>query len=87
MTDLPMSELRGQLTEIANLAIYNKKRTVVKKNGKAVFAIVPISDMRTLIEHEEMENRLDNVEADKALAEGDFVELKEFLAEIEDGKV
>ena len=87
MIALPLTEFRRLLTEIVNQASYNKKRTVVKRNGKPAFAIVPMEDVQILLEHEEMENRLDNAEAEKALAEGDFVELKDFLAELEGDEI
>lgn len=82
MTTLSLTSLRQQLSAVVNKAAYGKQRTVVAKNGKPAFAVVPIDDLRTLVEHEEMEDRFDNAEADKALAEGDFMELKDFLKEM-----
>ena len=83
MAALPLTDLRRQLTDVANRASFKRERTIVKRNGKPAFAIVPIEDIRTLLEYEARENALDNALADKALAEGDFMDLEDFWAELD----
>ncbi|MBI2848607.1 MAG: type II toxin-antitoxin system Phd/YefM family antitoxin [Chloroflexi bacterium] len=66
MTNIPTMKARDQFADVINRVAYGKERIALTRRGKAVVAIVPIEDVELL---EELENRLDLVEARAALAE------------------
>ena len=66
MTTLSVTQIRDNLSDAINLVAYNGERIVVRRSGKDVMALVSISDLDLL---EEMEDRIDIKEAEKALAE------------------
>ncbi len=57
---------REEFGELVNRAAYGKVRHVVTRHGKAMAAVVPMEDLELL---EELEDRIDLVEALRALAE------------------
>ncbi len=66
MAHLPASKVREGFADTINRAAYAKERVVVRRRGKEVAAVVPIEDLRLL---EELEDRVDLVDASAALAE------------------
>ncbi|MDR4478527.1 MAG: type II toxin-antitoxin system prevent-host-death family antitoxin [Nitrospira sp.] len=66
MAHLPASKAREGFADTINRAAYGKERVVVRRRGKEVAAVVPIEDLRLL---EELEDRVDLVDARAALAE------------------
>lgn len=68
MTTFSVTQIRDNLSDAINLVAYNGERIVVRRSGKDVMALVSISDLDLL---EEMEDRIDIKEAEKALAESD----------------
>lgn len=68
MTEISTAEARDQFSEIINKAAYGKERMIVTRRGKALAAIIPIEDLRTL---EELEDRRDVEDARRILAEAE----------------
>ena len=66
MPKMGTSEARDQFTELINRAAYKGERTVIRRRGKDLAAIVPVEDLRIL---EELEDATDRVAARKALAD------------------
>lgn len=64
MTAINVGEAREKFGEILDSAFYKKSRTIIKKRGKAVAAIVSIDDLELL---EQLEDDIDNKEADRRL--------------------
>ena len=60
------AEARGQFSDVVNRAIYGKERVILTRHGKKVAAVIPIEDLKLI---EEMEDRIDLEEAEKAWAE------------------
>lgn len=56
----------GQIADAIRRATVEGERVVLEEDGKEVVALIPIEDLRWL---EELEDRLDAEEAEKALAE------------------
>ena len=67
-TRLTASQAREQFAETVNRAAYGGERIILHRRGKALAAVVPISDLATL---EQLEDRLDVEAARKALAQVD----------------
>jgi len=68
-----MTEVRHDLTNIANQVVYGGKRVFVKKNGKPAFALVSIRDVETL---EALEDKIDVEDALKSLKDAGSISLK-----------
>lgn len=66
MTHIPSSKAREGFSDTLNRVAFGKERVVLRRRGKEVAAVVPIDDLRLL---EELEDRIDLVDARAALAE------------------
>lgn len=66
MAHLPASKAREGFSDTINRVAFGKERVIVRRRGKDVAAVVPIDDLRLL---EELEDRIDLVDARAALAE------------------
>jgi prevent-host-death family protein len=66
MGHLPASKAREGFSDTINRVAFGKERVVLRRRGKDVAAVVPIDDLRLL---EELEDRIDLVDARAALAE------------------
>jgi prevent-host-death family protein len=66
MTSASVGELREHLSEYLSRAQYSGERVTVTRNGKPVAVLVSLDDFALL---REIEDRLDNEEADDALQE------------------
>jgi prevent-host-death family protein len=64
MTSVNVGEAREKLAEILDSAYFKKDRTIIKRRGKAVAAIVSMDDLELI---EQLEDEVDNREADKRL--------------------
>lgn len=79
MTVLSMTDARHDFTSIANQVIFYGERVCIKKNGKPVFAFVPIEDFNVL---EALEDKIDLRDALEALKEPGSIGLKDFKKRI-----
>jgi len=79
MTTVQVSQFRDNLSELANKVAYAGERICVHRNGKPLFAIVPVDDVR-LLEH--LEDRMDLEIAKQALKRNDFVAWKQIKKEL-----
>ncbi|HBP89136.1 MAG TPA: prevent-host-death family protein [Nitrospiraceae bacterium] len=66
MAHLPSSKAREGFSDTINRVAFGNERVVLRRRGKEVAAVVPIADLRLL---EELEDRIDLVDARAALAE------------------
>jgi prevent-host-death family protein len=66
MAHLPASKAREGFSDTINRVAFGKERVVLRRRGKEIAAVVPIDDLRLL---EELEDRMDLVDARAALAE------------------
>ena len=66
MSEMPITDARAHLTELANRAEYNGESTYLTRHGKRVAAVVPADWLAAM---ERVEDELDNAAADAALAE------------------
>jgi len=66
MSSIGATELRSSLGDVLGRVQYAGERVVVERGGKAVAALIPMEDLRAL---EELEDRLDLEEAERALRE------------------
>ncbi len=66
MAHLPASKAREGFSDTINRVAFGKERVVLRRRGKDIAAVVPIDDLRLL---EELEDRMDLVDARAALAE------------------
>lgn len=66
MGHLQASKARQGFADTINRVAYGKERVVLRRRGKDVAAVVPIHDLRLL---EELEDRIDLIDARAALAE------------------
>lgn len=64
--DLTASKARDAFAETVNRAAYGGERIVLRRRGKPLAAVVPLSDLALL---EELEDRIDIAAAKKALKE------------------
>ena len=81
MAHLPASKAREGFADTINRAAYGKERIVVRRRGKDIAAVIPIDDLRLL---EELEDRIDLVDARAALAETKKKGAKSFDAILKD---
>jgi len=79
MTTLKMSEVRDKLSECANEVAYKGERIMVDRNGKPVFVMISVEDLKLL---ELIEDKLDILDAEEALKRNDFVGLDELKKEL-----
>ena len=66
MAHLSANKARERFADTINRVAYGKERVVLRRRGKEIAAVVPIDDLRLL---EELEDRMDLVDARAALAE------------------
>jgi prevent-host-death family protein len=66
MSSIGATQLRSTLGDVLGRVQHAGQRVIVERGGKAVAALVPIEDLRAL---EELEDRLDLEEAERALRE------------------
>ncbi len=66
MVHLPASKAREGFADTINRVAFGKERVVLRRRGKDIAALVPMADLRLL---EELEDRIDLVDARAALAE------------------
>lgn len=69
MTILSITEAREHLSDWADRVAFKGERLCVKRNGKPVFAMVSVEDMKLL---EAIEEKIDIEEATKALRRNKF---------------
>jgi len=79
MTTLKMSEVRDKLSECANEVAYKGERIMVDRNGKPVFVMISVEDLKLL---ELIEDKLDIMAGEEALKRNDFVGLDELKKEL-----
>ncbi|GAA4397215.1 hypothetical protein GCM10023187_06330 [Nibrella viscosa] len=77
--ELPVAEVRSQLAELLNEVHYAGKSIVVTRRGRPLAAIVPHRLLKRL---EELEDRLDVLEAREALKEPGQYSLDDIKAEL-----
>jgi len=63
MSRIGVTQLRSVLSEVVNRVQYRRERVVLERQGKPVAALVSIEDLALL---QELEDRLDDLEADRA---------------------
>lgn len=73
MTNVSMTKVRQDFTNIANRVMYGDERICIQKNNKAAFALVPIEDVEIL---EALEDQIDVQAAKAAMKKGRFIDLK-----------
>ncbi len=66
MAHLPTSKAREGFSDTLNRVAFGKERVVLRRRGKEIAAVVPMDDLRLL---EELEDRIDLVDARAAFAE------------------
>jgi len=66
MAHLPSSKAREGFADTINRVAFGKERVVLRRRGKEVAAVVSMEDLRIL---EDLEDRIDLVDARAALAE------------------
>ena len=66
MDSLTVSDIRTGLADAMNRVIYKGERIVIRRHGKAVAGLVPISDLELL---QTIEDRIDVEDARAALTE------------------
>lgn len=66
MAHLPSSKAREGFADTINRVAFGKERVVLRRRGKDVAAVVSMEDLRLL---EDLEDRIDLVDARAALAE------------------
>ncbi|MDO9118096.1 MAG: type II toxin-antitoxin system prevent-host-death family antitoxin [Nitrospira sp.] len=66
MAHLPSSKAREGFADTINRVAFGKERVVLRRRGKEVAAVVSMEDLRLL---EDLEDRIDLVDARAALAE------------------
>ena len=66
MSRIGVTQLRSVLSEVVNRVQYRGERVVLERQGKPVAALVSIEDLGLL---QELEDRLDDLEADRAESE------------------
>jgi prevent-host-death family protein len=74
MTVLSMTEAREHLSDYADRVAFKGERIYVKRNGRPVFAMVSVEDMRLL---EAIEDKIDIEDAEKALRRNEFTSWKQ----------
>ena len=66
MSRIGVTRLRSVLSEVVNRVQYKRERIVLERQGKPVAALVSMEDLELL---EELEDRLDDLEADRVESE------------------
>lgn len=66
MGRIGVTQLRSALSATVNRVQYRRERVVVERRGKPVAALVSVEDLELL---EELEDRLEDLEADRAEGE------------------
>jgi prevent-host-death family protein len=65
-SEISTVEARSRFSEVVNRATYGKERVILTRHGKKIAAVIPLEDLKLI---EEMEDRIDIEEAEKAWAE------------------
>lgn len=47
-TEIPASEVRGQISEVISRVAYGGERVIISRNGKAQVAVIPMADLDRL---------------------------------------
>jgi antitoxin Phd len=79
MTKLSTAEARDQLATIINRVAFGKERVVLTRRGKELAAVVPIEDMKLLME---LEDHLDLEATKEALKEEGSIPWEQVKAEL-----
>ena len=79
MTTIQVSQLRSDLSNVANKVAYTGERICVERNHKPLLALVPLDDMQ-LLEH--LEDKMDIELAKEALKRGEFIDWKDVKKEL-----
>ena len=79
MTTIQVSQLRSDLSNVANKVAYTGQRICVERNHKPLFALVPFDDMQLL---ERLEDKMDIELAKEALKRGEFIDWKDVKKEL-----
>lgn len=79
MTTIQVSQLRSDLSNVANKVAYTGQRICVERNHKPLFALVPFDDMQLL---ERLEDKMDIELAKEALRRGEFIDWKDVKKEL-----
>ncbi len=66
MSRIGVTRLRSALSGVVNRVQYGRERVVLEREGKPVVALVSVEDLELL---QELEGRLDDLDADRAEAE------------------
>ena len=74
MESLSITKAREHLSDYADRVAFKGERLYVKRNGKPVFAMVSVEDMKLL---EAIEDKIDIDEAQKALRRNKFTSWKQ----------
>ena len=72
MTNISVTQLRGQIADIINSVGIKGERVILRRNKKDIVAMIPISDLEIL---ELIEDKLDVDEILKAMKEDEGKEL------------
>ena len=72
MTNISVTQLRGQIADVINSVGIKGERVILRRNKKDIVAMIPISDLEIL---ELIEDKLDVDEIIKAMKEDEGKEL------------
>lgn len=78
-SNISVADLRTHLGDTINRAAYGNERILIERRGKATAAIVSAKDL----EHfERLEDALDGMLSDQAMAEGKFRDFNDVITEL-----
>ena len=77
--NINITEARSKLGILVNEALFKGERTAICRNGKPAAVLVSVEDAKLL---SQLEDKMDLVAAERALAEGDFMPLEDFMKEL-----
>ena len=79
MTTISITDLRPHLRKYADDVCFRGNRFVVERNGEPAFAMVSVEEAEAI---EALEEKIDIIEAKKALKKGKFIPLEKLEAEL-----
>ena len=79
METVKISDMRGQISPLADQVCHHGKRIWVERNGRPVFVMVSVEDCETL---EALEDKLDLQAVRKALKDDDWTSHEELKKEL-----
>jgi len=79
MTQITVSELRDHIADTLNRVAFQGERIILERHGKPQVALIPVEDLELL---KRLEDKEDIEDARKALAEDDFVSIKQARKEL-----